>query len=222
MKKAIITQATQDGKALGGGTIVQCQFNPYEYTVSKTNNFSYKAENGSDNPKLNLDKVGPQALKLKLVFDGFEKKKDVGQEVHKMWDFMNPKKNPDYDENTKTDPPYVLFQWGKFHFVAVITNMSQKYTLFDSDGTPVRAEVTVTFTQHFDREDYGKQNPTSGDGPIERVWQVTEADRIDLIASEVYGDATMWPQIASYNNIINPHKLKAGSLISIPPSNPTE
>ena len=220
MAKAKITQTTKDG--IPNGHSVTCHFNPYEYTVSKTNNFSFKAENGSDNPKLNLDKVGPQALKLKLIFDGYEQGLDVGKEVHKMWDFMNPKKNPDFDPESKTDPPYVTFEWGKFKFIAVLTNMTQKFTLFKADGTPVRAEVNVTFTQHDDKEDYGAQNPTSGGGPIERVWQVTEADRIDLIAAEVYGDATMWPQIARYNNIVNPHKLRAGALISIPPANPTE
>ena len=48
----------------------------------------------------------------------------------------------------KTDPPpNVLFVWGKFRFCGVITSLSQKYTMFFADGTPVRAEATLTMTQ---------------------------------------------------------------------------
>lgn len=219
MVKASIYPTDESGGKLGSGII--CDFNPYEYTIAKSNTYSYKASNGNDSPTVNLDKVGAQTLKLKLIFDGYEKNRDVAVDVHKMWDFMNPRKSPDFGNhpNHKVDAPFVAFHWGGFKFVAVITQMSQKYTLFNKVGVPVRAEVSVTLTQHKDMEDYSPQNPTSGGGPIERVWRVKSGDRLDLIAASVYGDATKWQQIATYNDIDNPHALRSGSILNIPVAN---
>jgi nucleoid-associated protein YgaU len=98
----------------------------------------------------------------------------------------------------------------------VITNMTQKFTLFKQDGTPVRAKVDVTFTQHKDLNDYPAQNPTSGGGPIERVRTVIAGDRLDTLAHEIYGDATKWRLIADYNRITNPMALHPGKQLTIP------
>ena len=116
----------------------------------------------------------------------------------------------------KVAPPQVAFEWGVFRFVSYITNMTQKFTLFKHDGTPVRAKVNVTFTQYTDVEDYKPQNPTSGGGPIERVWRVIAGDRLDTIAAEVYQDATKWRLIAEHNQIVNPLALRPGQQLSIP------
>jgi nucleoid-associated protein YgaU len=113
-------------------------------------------------------------------------------------------------------PPEVAFEWGVFRFVAVITEMTQKFTLFKLDGTPVRAKVDVTFTQHKDVNDYPGQNPTSGGGPIQRIRQVIAGDRLDTIAFEVYGDATRWRNIAEHNQINNPLDLHPGQQLAIP------
>jgi nucleoid-associated protein YgaU len=94
--------------------------------------------------------------------------------------------------------------------------MSQKFTLFKSDGTPVRAKVEVTFTQHKDVNDYPNQNPTSGGGDVERIWRVTAGDRLDTIAYQVYGDAARWRAIAERNGIVNPLRLRAGQQLIIP------
>jgi nucleoid-associated protein YgaU len=110
----------------------------------------------------------------------------------------------------------VAFEWGVFKFVSVITNMTQKFTLFKNDGTPIRAKVDVTFTQYKDVNDYPGQNPTSGGGPIQRVWRVTQGDRLDTISAAVYGDPTRWRVIAEYNGITNPLALRNGQSLTIP------
>ncbi len=119
-------------------------------------------------------------------------------------------------QNQKIEPPQVAFEWGVFRFVSYITNMTQKFTLFKNDGTPVRAQIDVTFTQYTDLDDYPRQNPTSGGGPIERVWRVVAGDRLDLIAAEVYQDAGKWRLIADQNQLDNPLTLKPGMQLRIP------
>jgi nucleoid-associated protein YgaU len=113
-------------------------------------------------------------------------------------------------------PPEVAFEWGVFRFVAVITEMTQKFTLFKMDGTPVRAKVDITFTQHVDVNDYPGQNPTSGGGPIQRVRQVIAGDRLDTIAYELYGDSAKWRVVAEYNHLDDPLSLRPGQRLTIP------
>jgi len=143
---------------------------------------------------------------------------DVSLETVKLWKLMESKTRTEGDRTEKTPPPDVAFEWGVFKFVSVVTNMTQKFTLFTKDGLPVRAEADITFTQHKDINDYKHQNPTSGGGPIERVWRVKAGDRLDTIAFAVYDDSTKWRLIAERNGIYNPLTLRPGTELSIPKS----
>lgn len=213
---ARIYEVDSSGNEKGGGVSVDCMFNPFEYTVTKTNTYEQKSRNNSDVPQVEFKKSGPQVLKMSLIFDTYESGEDVSRETRKLWKLMESKTRREGNRNTKVPPPETAFDWGGFHFVSVITNMTQKFTLFKLDGTPVRSKVDVTFTQHVDTEDYPGQNPTSGDGPIERVYQVVAGDRLDTIAFAQYGSAAKWRTIAEYNNVDNPTLLRPGQMLTIP------
>jgi hypothetical protein len=198
-------------------TAVSCMFNPFEYTVSKTNSFTEqpKSDTTADGEPYTS---GPQVLNLKLYFDTYEKGDDVSAITRKLWTFMQPKLDENGGEHSKPRPPMVAFKWGVFYFVSYLTSMTQKFTLFKNDGTPVRAEVDVIFTQYAEIEDYLKkpQNPTSGGGPTQRVWRVVTGDRLDWIAAQVYGDAGKWRLIAQANNLRDPLALRPGQRLRVP------
>lgn len=209
---AKIYESDESGSKIGPEVL--CTFNPFEYTVSKTNTYSEESRNQSDVPQMTFKKAGSQTLKLALTFDTYESGEDVSLTTNKLWYYMQPKTPPSGGD--RKEPPSVAFLWGVFRFVAVITAMTQKFTLFQPNGTPVRAKVDVTFTQHNDVNDYPAQNPTSGGDQILRTWDVTRGDRLDTIAAAIYGDATKWRQIAEYNNLDNPLTLQPGQTIIIP------
>jgi hypothetical protein len=213
---ARIYEVDASGNEKGGGVSVDCMFNPFEYSVSKTNNYEEKARNNSNVPQVEFKKAGPQVLRLKLDFDTYEENKDVSMVTSKLWKLMESKTRREGNKDVKVPPPEVAFEWGVFRFVAVITDMTQRFTLFRMDGTPVRAAIEVSFTQHKDVNDYPGQNPTSGGGPIQQVWQVVAGDRLDTIAYEVYGSATHWRRIAEHNHITNPLALRPGQRLAIP------
>ncbi|MCB9137783.1 MAG: peptidoglycan-binding protein [Caldilineaceae bacterium] len=199
-----------------GSINVSCMFNPFEYTVSKSNTFAEKAKNASNSPHGELFKSGAQTLKLTLFFDTYETGEDVSRTTNQLWKFMMPKDGAFVDQDTKIEPPQVAFEWGVFLFVAHITNMSQQFTLFQKDGTPVRAKVDVTLTQYKDVNDYPNQNPSSGAGETEQVHRVVRGERLDTLAARVYGDATKWRLIADHNDLVNPLALPSGLALRIP------
>lgn len=209
---AQIYESTKSGGI--AGPVVSCMFNPFEYSVSKTNSYSEDSKNQSNVPQMTFSKAGSQTLKLALTFDTYESGEDVSLTTNKLWYFMQPQQ-PKTGGDRK-EPPTVAFQWGVFCFVAVLTNMTQKFTLFKKDGTPVRAKVDVTFTQHEDVNDYPAQNPTSGGDEILRTWSVVRGDRLDVIAANVFGDATKWRTIAEFNHLDNPFSLQPGQKLIIP------
>jgi hypothetical protein len=213
---AKIFEVDSSGNRKGGGISVDCMFNPFEYTVSKSNTYEEKSRNNSNVPAVEFKKGGPQSLRLSLTFDTYEKNEDVSLITNKLWKFMESTTRQGSGQDAKVPPPEVAFEWGVFRFVAVITQMTQKFTLFKVDGTPVRAKVDITFTQHIDVNDYPAQNPTSGGGPIQRVRQVIAGDRLDTIAYEMYGDAAKWRLIAEYNRINDPLALQPGQRLTIP------
>ena len=204
-------------KVTGHGDSVYCMFNPFEYTVTKNNTFTEKkSANGGNSPLAELSQAGAQTLQLSLTFDTTNSGKDVTAETNKLWKFMRLKEENGHPMD-KVTVPMVAFHWGVFYFVSYITSMTQKFTLFTQKGTPVRANVNVTFTQYFDVDDYyPNQNPTSGNGELRRTWQVTAGDRLDLIADEVYKDATRWRVIADYNGLLDPANLRPGQILLIP------
>ncbi len=218
LQKATITPVNNEGKPIDLDRMVECMFNPYEYTVSKSNSYSTTPKDQSDTPNKDFKSPNPQTLTLSLVFDTYEKGEDVSQKTRRLWKFMETKDQDENHKHQRVEPPYVAFSWGSFNFVACITNMTQRFTLFKHDGTPVRAKVDVTFTQFYDVEDYRpkKQNPTSGGGKSERVWRVVLGDRLDSIAASVYGDATQWRRIAEHNRLTNPLHLTPGQSLGIP------
>jgi hypothetical protein len=219
LQPAVIYECEEQGNSISkksGGLSVSCMFNPFEYSVKKSNKYEAKFKDGSDVPTMEFTGAGEKTLTLKLTFDTYDdkagQKKDVSEITRVLWQLMQVKR----DSSGKKRPPPVAFEWGTFQFYAVLTSITQKFTLFLNDGTPVRAEVDVTFSQHLDAEEYRRQNPTSGSETMERVWQVKAGDRLDLISAAVYGEATAWRRIAEYNQIRNPLLLQVGQRLRIP------
>ena len=199
--------------ATDGSIMINCMFNPEFYTVKKQNSYD-EGDALVKPPKPKFKRYGRSTLTLSaLYFDTYETGENLTEITNDLWALMRPVK----EDDPESTPPEVKFEWATFSFTAVISDMTIKYTLFDKDGTPVRAEVSISFIQSEDPTRYPHQNPTSGGGPIQEVRKVVQGDRLDLIAADVYGDATQWRHIAAYNRIRNPKSLRPGQLITIPP-----
>lgn len=216
--------------SMDGSIVVECMFNPDTYTVSYSNTYTSssnsgvptaKKQKGSKTPEVRVppqvkfSSYGRPSLTLPdLLFDTYETpSKDLTETIEKLEKFMSPSDGK-YD-NPATEPPEVKFEWSKFSFQAFITSLKITYTMFDKDGTPVRAKVNMTFMESTDYKNK-KQNPTSGGGPIEEIREVTAGDRLDLIAADIYGDSTKWRLIADRNGITDPRTLRPGQKLTIP------
>lgn len=215
---------------------IYCMFNPNKYAISVTNNFRIKGQNtnGTYNMETDESSLNPRELNIQeLWFDSFETNntdvKTVTDNLMKLAEMRDPDWRPppppqgqqqqgSTTPEPKPPPAKVTFEWGSFKFLGVIKSLSIDYVLFAPDGKPLRAKANLKLTEfkQTTRTTYPPQNPSSGGGPIQRIWRVTAGERLDTIAAEVYGDATRWRLIAIRNKIEDPFNLQTGQELTIP------
>jgi hypothetical protein len=200
------------------GQQVACMFRPKEYSIAKQNRWQPGEAKGRGIPQLEFKGGGSSSLTMELFFDTYEKDEDVRKYTNQVWQLMSIDPLLIDPTTAKGRPPMVRFQWGPvISFKAVITNLTQKFTMFKSDGTPVRATLTVTFKEAEEMGSFPAQNPTTASRPGYKTRIVKEAESLDWIAFEEYGDASLWRYIADVNDIENPRKINPGQVLSILP-----
>jgi nucleoid-associated protein YgaU len=154
---------------------------------------------------------GPELLDLELFFDTTDTQLDVRLLLKpiQMLVYMVPLRN---------EPPLVMFSWGMIlSKMSYVEDLDIEYTMFRADGTPLRAEVSMTLTEY----DMGwlsniPMNPTSY-SEARKTWVVTEGQTLDWIAYQEYGNAMHWRHIAQVNNLSNPRDLRSGQILKLTP-----
>ncbi len=127
--------------------IVNFMFNPFEYTLTKRNTWQDKPVTGQNLPYINFQQGGAITLKLTLHFDSQPTGADVRTYTEKLWKMVLINEAKVDAKTGKGQPPPVVFDWGKLHFKAVITNLTQHFTLFTETGIPLRCTVDVDLQQ---------------------------------------------------------------------------
>jgi len=234
----MVSTSTQRGISFGSGSpvkatiwnedknkkVVDCMFNPTSYKFSRANTWSDEASMQVETPLPAFQ--GSRALTLSvndLLFDTYVQARtnaypdDVRTYTEKLFDLMKiDPTTADQQKGTPARPPRVSFRCGRmFTFKSVIKSVDQTFTLFWTDGRPVRAKVNITFQQVESQGTYPNQNPTSH-GLARKVRTVGPDETIDSIAYLEYGDASRWRLIADYNRLDNPMRLRAGQRLVIP------
>jgi Contractile injection system tube protein len=117
-----------------------------------------------------------------------------------------------YDfRDTFHQPPQVKIIWGdEKAFLGKLDTMKINYTLFHPSGIPLRADIALTFTEIVE------ELPRLQSPDVTHRREVTDHDRLPLLAEGVYGNATYAWQVAQANNLTHYRRLKTGSEIHLP------
>jgi nucleoid-associated protein YgaU len=194
---------------------IEAQYNPAELTLEKSAQIAEQNIPGLDSPLLQFVRGQVQKLSVELTLDEASKppnQPDATVEKRVMALYQLVKVQP------KTHAvPRVLVSWGDgLSFKALTESVSRKFTLFDTDGKPLRAVVTVSFREYRTLEEQLKElNLQSADQT--KVTIIRSGDRLDAIAYREYGDAELWRPLAAFNGIEDPRSLSPGTRLEIPP-----
>ena len=183
-------------------------FNPGEYSMEKSNEFANINIPGLESPLLQFVRGGLETLSMDLFFDSYEENKDVREYTDKITDLLNI-------DPALHAPPILRFIWASLHFTCVLARAAKRFTMFRSDGIPVRATLGVTFNE-YQTATTGKEKPLESRDRTKR-YVLKQGDSLWQIAAKEYGDPAMWRAIAEANEIDNPRVLEIGKEIVIPP-----
>ena len=194
-------------------------FNPTEYSLDRSNSYKTTAIPGLGTPLVQFINGECDQLSMELFLD----------------DYTDPTQDPAPPGGTKsvlqrlTDlaglldidrdlhaPPPVRFAWGPLHFDGVIEKMGRKVTLFQPDGTPARATLTVAFKEYRTLQSQ-MQNPRRETADKSKRRIVVGNDSLWAMSAREYGDAAAWRVIAEKNDLDDPRAIAPGDWLLLPP-----
>jgi hypothetical protein len=196
-------------KNLSDNSEVKFMFNPYEYTIKKTNTWQEQAVMGENLPRIIFDKGGAQDLALKLHFDTLAQAQDVRGITKSLWKMMMIDTSSENTTTGKGSPPKVQFEWGGVVFKSVVISLSEKFTLFTANGTPVRCEIDISLRQVEDNSAAIAQIPAVTSASTSTVTS-TSSLRMDM-AALLAGAAGGARELAANNNVDDPLKVPNGT-----------
>ena len=181
-------------------------YNPEELRLEQGNNFAEVGIPGRETPPLQYVRGRARTLSMDLFFDTYERGEDVrrysGQIVRLL------------DKQLHTQaPPVLLFVMGQFQFQCVLTEASQRFTMFLRDGTPVRAALSVRFQEFVRMEIEIERGFFAGPPTLHTMHQ---GETLSNLAFDYLGDPRAWRAIAEANNIDDPFGIPPGRSLVIP------
>jgi hypothetical protein len=193
------------------GRVIEVLFNPTEYSIEHSASYQETAPPGLDNPITQFVNGNAQVLTMDLFFDTYTDGggEDVSERTRQLTDLL-------HIDGDLHAPPTVRFAWGLLIFEAIIDKIGLRFTMFLADGTPVRATLSVSFTQYRTiQEQLRDPRRNSADKTKQRTAQ--GPDDLWLLADREYGDVAHWRRIARANRIDEPRSIVPGTVLILPP-----
>lgn len=183
---------------LDTGEKIVAMYNPTEYTSTR------QMVTSDQSVGVQFQRVDEPNFSVHLFFDTYEQ----GTDVRALTNRIAALQNPSEGTGEKRSPPKCMFSWGGFRYTGLLTQVTQKFTLFLDSGVPVRAELDLTFsntpTPRQVLEDAGLDN-------CRKLCVVKASDRLDVLAYNQAGTAARWRAIASANDIVDPQLFPTAS-----------
>lgn len=223
-----LTFQRTDLKGTNIGDPMAVTYAPTELAFAKSSSYAEVAIPGLEQPLLQFVKGEAETLSLDLFFDstaagtgaGAVAVTDEVEAFHKL-------------VAIRADlhaPPLVKVFWGDDFpgtamgatetagrtFTAVVLSVGRRFTLFNPDGKPLRAIVSVSMKHYASlAEQIAAINYQSADHT--RLHVVAEGETLPLIAHDAYADAGQWRVIADHNGLIEVRDLEPGTRLELPP-----
>ena len=230
MQKCAFTFYDEHGN-LDRSSNFPASFNPTEYTLSKNAQFAEHPIPGLDSPILQFVRGQAETVSLDLFFDTSDdgmgaNATPVTTKTDKFYRLVKM-------SGSAHAPPICLFTWGtgfagsslgrewasqgrEHGLKCVIESLRQRFSLFSSEGVPLRATLTVGLKEYKTvQEQVQRINLQSADQT--HSYTLCQGETLTDVANAVYGDPTAWRPIADRNSVTDPLAVAAGSILEIPP-----
>lgn len=200
--------------------------NPETYAQNLKVEYDTRRGHGQQGTDPRFDSTKPEELKLEFIFDGTDTLEgyyynDKNEKTVKgqLKQFL---KTVYHVEGNIHRPNFLIVYWGEYlAFPCILSQLDITYTLFESNGDPLRAKISATFLNHQPpNEREARQRNSSPDLTHHRL--VSQADRLDLMTNKVYGSPKYTMQVARANGLTTIRRLLPGKELRFPPIDKNE
>jgi len=195
------------------GEPFETMFNPEKYSESYEIEYKEDQAQGTSANASKFGKIKPQVFQFEFLIDGTGaagEEKDADEEIGRFLDVV-------YEYNgDEHRPRFCMILWGRLLIKCNLKNCSITYTLFDSEGYPLRARISATFAEVKSDELRARQQADSSPD-MTHIRQVKNGDNLALMSYRIYGDIRYYPLLARFNNLKQFQVLEPGMEISFPP-----
>lgn len=197
--------------------VFRAMFNPVSFSQSYGITYTGAQGENTSARQMRYVKSPPSKLDLQLVLDGTgvadsgpSGSVPVAQQVKTFLSLAY-----EYRGDTH-EPPYLRVQWGVLSFDCRLATLNVSYSLFDRDGTPLRAELSAGLTaDEEDRKRTRKEQKASPD--LTHTWLVRAGDTLPLLCRRIYGSAKHYSGVARVNGLDHFRHLEPGTELVFPP-----
>ncbi|MBN1480892.1 LysM peptidoglycan-binding domain-containing protein [candidate division KSB1 bacterium] len=188
-------------------------FNPASYSQKYEVEYEATQGRGTSGSVQQFKRIKPKDYTFDFVFDGTGVTSEENNVPKQIDHFLTLTARIDGEIHR---PLYLKISWGSLISQCILKSANISYSLFNSDGYPLRAKITATFSEIIDDERRtAEENKTSPDLTHHRI--VKEGDTLPLMTHHIYGDASLYLKVAKSNNLTNFRNLTIGSVINFPP-----
>lgn len=188
------------------------QINPESYKLNKSVQFAENEKIGNAAHTPGFKEFKPSSLSFDIIFDGTGVIPTWGKTVTERIEELD---NLVYRMVGDTrEPAYVKIDWGELSFNGRLNKSDYSYTLFTPNGAPLRAKVSLTFTEALSVEEEQKiKQQAEAKGEYKTF---KENDSLLALCKEKYKSSNYAALIANLNNLDGFRDIKAGTKIWFP------
>jgi len=199
--------------------------NPETYTQNFKIELETSQGHGNQGTDPKFKSTAPEELRLEFILDGTGVMEGyhISAQGKSVKEQLENFKKCVYDMKEKIHRPrFLRIFWGKeLNFPCVLSNLDINYTLFNTDGSPLRVKINATFLNYLAQiARIAAERTNSPDLTHYRLSK--QSDRLDLLTYEIYNDSNYFLQVAKANGLSTVRRLKPGSEIYFPPFDKNE
>lgn len=174
--------------------------NPSSLKLNKEINYSDDKEAGSLNSVNMFNSYSNESLSFDFIIDctGIVEGTTPEDSVYGIVSDLNAHL---YSYNSEAHrPPYVMIAYGEILFKGQLKIMDTDYLLFNSEGIPFRAKVSLAFSGFCEK---GESNKRSGklSPDMSRLVTFTEGDTLAAHCMRIYDNSLLVGEVARFNSL---------------------
>lgn len=189
-----------DNSLMNGSPIasIVLPINPDSYKLTKDIGHSENKEQGQKDTMVHFSKYEKENLSFTVIFDGTGVIPSTNSTT--VVDKIAQLEKVVYNCNSKIHQPnFVCIIWGNLVFAGQLNTYNLNYTLFSSEGIPLRVKIEMTFNRSVSQEVTVKSNK---EGTIEEVKvEMKEGDKITKKCYDQYGTELAATEVAKANDV---------------------